>query len=211
MSDSGDRSQAGPDNAPGGVLDEAAMHPTEGGSEAAALRAALDLRGHPPAGDGRCRPRGSIGARSPAHLAARIYGFRQAGVREPGRHFGIAYLQSPGVGKLHPVCGSTERTPRRARYPSASWRKPESGGELATSGPDTVHQGHQQMVYPGIYHINAVDTVTQWQVVGCVETICENRLVPVLESMLHQFPFRILSFHCDNGSEFINQRVRQRC
>jgi hypothetical protein len=73
---------------------------------------------------------------------------------------------------------------------------------------DTVHQGHHDG-RPGIYHINAVDTVTQWQVVGCVETICENRLVPVLESMLHQFPFRILSFHCDNGSEFINQRVAE--
>ena len=34
---------------------------------------------------------------------------------------------------------------------------------------------------------HAVDTVTQWQVVGCVETICENHLVPVLENMLHQF------------------------
>ena len=49
--------------------------------------------------------------------------------------------------------------------------------------------------------------MTQWQVVGCVETISENYLVPVLESILHQFPFRILGFHCDNGSEFINQKV----
>src|ERR1022692_982919 len=61
---------------------------------------------------------------------------------------------------------------------------------------------------PGVF-INAVDTVTQWQVVGCVETISENHLVPVLESMLHQFPFRILGFHCDNGSEFINQKVAE--
>src|SRR6202049_2448940 len=46
--------------------------------------------------------------------------------------------------------------------------------------------------HPGLYHINAVDTVTQWQVVGCVETISERHLIPVLEAMLHQFPFRIL-------------------
>jgi hypothetical protein len=26
--------------------------------------------------------------------------------------------------------------------------------------------------------------------------------------MLHQFPFRILGFHCDNGSEFINHSVK---
>lgn len=44
---------------------------------------------------------------------------------------------------------------------------------------------------------------------GCVETFSENHLVPVLECMLHQFPFRVLGFHCDNGSEFINERVAQ--
>ncbi len=40
-----------------------------------------------------------------------------------------------------------------------------------------------------------------------METISEQHLVPVLEAMLHQFPFRILGFHCDNGSEFLNYRV----
>ena len=25
--------------------------------------------------------------------------------------------------------------------------------------------------------------------------------------MLHQFPFRLRGFHCDNGSEFLNHRV----
>jgi transposase InsO family protein len=44
-------------------------------------------------------------------------------------------------------------------------------------------------------------------VVGCVETIAERHLLPVLEAMLHQFPFRIRGFHCDNGSEFINRAV----
>ena len=71
---------------------------------------------------------------------------------------------------------------------------------------DTVHQGTQDG-HPGLFHINAVDTVTQWQVIGCVETICERDLIPVLEAMLHQFPFRILGFHCDNGSEFLNRKV----
>jgi hypothetical protein len=32
-------------------------------------------------------------------------------------------------------------------------------------------------------------------------------LIPVLEAMLHQFPFRILGFHCDNASEFLNYKV----
>jgi len=71
-----------------------------------------------------------------------------------------------------------------------------------------VHQGNLDG-HPGLYHINAVDTVTQWQVVGCVEAISERYLIPVLEAILHQFPFRILGFHCDNGSEFLNHTVAQ--
>jgi hypothetical protein len=46
-------------------------------------------------------------------------------------------------------------------------------------------------------------------VVGCLATLCERDLIPVLEAMLHQFPFRILGFHCDNGSEFLNHKVAQ--
>ncbi len=51
--------------------------------------------------------------------------------------------------------------------------------------------------------------MTQWQIVGCVETIAERHLQPVLEAMLHQFPFQIRGFHCDNGSEFLNYAVAQ--
>jgi hypothetical protein len=60
-----------------------------------------------------------------------------------------------------------------------------------------------------VYHINAVDTVTQWQVVGCASKISEAFLMPVLEAILHQFPFMILGLHADNGSEFINYRVAE--
>jgi hypothetical protein len=87
-------------------------------------------------------------------------------------------------------------------------RQPDPQGQPGYLRVDTVHQG-QHDGKPGVYHINAVDTVTQWQVVGGVETICERDLIPVLEAMLHQFPFRILGFHCDNGSEFLNQKVVQ--
>jgi hypothetical protein len=47
-----------------------------------------------------------------------------------------------------------------------------------------------------VYHINAVDEVTQWQVVACVPRISDAWLRPVLEAMLKQFPFHIsrLSF-----------------
>ena len=59
-----------------------------------------------------------------------------------------------------------------------------------------------------VYHINAVDEVTQWEVVGAVAQIGEGAwLKPLLEAMLDQFPFKILGFHSDNGSEYINYVV----
>jgi len=73
---------------------------------------------------------------------------------------------------------------------------------------DSVHQGDWDGI-KGLYHINAVDCVTQWQVVASVQTIAENHLLPVIEQMLAQFPFEILGFHADNGSEYVNHRVAQ--
>ncbi len=85
-------------------------------------------------------------------------------------------------------------------------RRPDPQGRPGFLRVDTVHQGDWEGA-KGVYHINAVDTVTQWQVVGCVSKISEQFLLPVLEAILHQFPFRILGFHADNGSEFINHTV----
>ena len=88
----------------------------------------------------------------------------------------------------------------------AERRRPEPQGRPGFLRVDTVHQGDWDGT-KGVYHINAVDTVTQWQAVGCVSKISEQYLLPVLEALLHQFPFRILGFHTDNGSEFINYKV----
>ena len=59
----------------------------------------------------------------------------------------------------------------------------------------------------GVYHINAVDEVTQFEVVVSVEKISEYYLIPALEHLLASFPFVIRGFHADNGSEYINRRV----
>lgn len=45
------------------------------------------------------------------------------------------------------------------------------------------------------------------QVVATVQTISEAHLLPVIEQMLEQFPFAIMGFHADNGSEYVNHRV----
>ena len=67
-------------------------------------------------------------------------------------------------------------------------------------------QGDQDGV-KGVYHINAVDCVTQWELVATCEKISEAYLLPVIETLLAGFPFRILGFHADNGSEYINHKV----
>jgi hypothetical protein len=85
-------------------------------------------------------------------------------------------------------------------------RQPEPKGRPGYLRVDTVHQG-QHDGRPGVYHVNSVDTVTQWQVIGCTETISEQHLIPVLEAILHQYPFRIVGFHCDNGTEYLNYTV----
>jgi transposase InsO family protein len=72
---------------------------------------------------------------------------------------------------------------------------------------DTVHQGDEVEGGKGVYHINALDEVTQWEIVAATPYISEAWLEPLLAAMLEQFPFRIHGFHSDNGSEFINHTV----
>lgn len=87
-------------------------------------------------------------------------------------------------------------------------RKPEPNAQPGFLRIDTVHQGDGPEG-KGIYHINAVDEVTQWEVVLATPRISEAWLMPLLKSILEQFPFVILNFHSDNGSEFINKTVAQ--
>ena len=101
---------------------------------------------------------------------------------------------------------STYQPTRPTVIPIGERRKPRPGGRPGYVRIDTVHQGDQDGV-KGLYHINAVDEVTQWEVVAATPFIAEMWLIPVLEAMLEQFPFVIRGFHSDNGSEFINYNV----
>jgi transposase InsO family protein len=84
--------------------------------------------------------------------------------------------------------------------------RPDPKGQPGYIRIDTVHQGALNG-QKGVYHVNAVDEVTQWEIVASVERISEAHLVPVLESMLVQFAFIIRGFHSDNGSEFVNKTL----
>lgn len=89
------------------------------------------------------------------------------------------------------------------KIPIGHRRKPLPNGQPGFIRIDTVHQGDQGKV-KGVYHINAVDEVTQMEFVCSVEKITEEFMVPAVEKMLMYFPFKIQGFHSDNGSEYIN-------
>ncbi len=85
-------------------------------------------------------------------------------------------------------------------------RAPAPDGRPGFIRIDSVHQGDQDGT-KGVYHVNAVDCVTQWELVATCEKISEAYLLPVIETLLAGFPFAILGFHADNGSEYINHKV----
>lgn len=87
-------------------------------------------------------------------------------------------------------------------------RKPMPENKPGYLRVDTVHQGDLDKV-KGVYHIDIVDEVTQFQLVLAVEKISERFLVPALEILLDSFPFKILGFHSDNGGEYINYTVAE--
>lgn len=92
------------------------------------------------------------------------------------------------------------------KVPIGERRKPEPSGKPGYLCVDTVHQGDKDGK-KGVYHINMVDMVTQYEFVGAVEAISENFMTPILIGLLKQFPFAIIEFHSDNGSEYINRTV----
>lgn len=101
--------------------------------------------------------------------------------------------------------GSVDKT-RPVKVNIGERRKPRPAGHPGFLRIDSVHQGDLDGI-KGLYHINLVDEVTQFQFVGCVERISERFLLPVLEALIRAFPFTIHGFHADNGSEYINHQV----
>lgn len=123
-------------------------------------------------------------------------------------------LASISVSHLYNLRQQTHYRQRRLHYvrtrPTAvsigERRPPDPQGQPGYLRLDTVHQGDPPGAH-GVYHINAVDQVTQWQIVSATARISQAWLEPVLAALLRQFPFRIRGFHSDNGSEFINRTV----
>lgn len=123
-------------------------------------------------------------------------------------------LAEISVAHLYNLRHSVTYTRRRVHYEKTrpvrnsigERRKPQPNGQPGYLRIDTVHQGDLNR-QKGVYHINATDEVTQFEFVFTVEKISERYLIPVLEALLDSFPFVLINFHADNGSEYINKRV----
>jgi len=97
---------------------------------------------------------------------------------------------------------------RAVMIPIGERRAPAPNNQPGYLRVDSVHQGDQDGL-KGVYHINTVDCVTQYEGVATCERISEAFLIPVLEALLQSFPFLIKGFHSDNGSEYINRHVAE--
>ncbi|MGH8190763.1 MAG: DDE-type integrase/transposase/recombinase [Rhodanobacteraceae bacterium] len=124
-----------------------------------------------------------------AHISvAHLYNLRaSAGYRRQRGHYEPTRSRSITIGKR---------------------RRPQPNGQPGYLRVDSVHQGDFDGI-KGLYVINMVDAVTQFEVVAAVPRISEAFLVPILRKAMDTFPFVLHGFHSDNGSEYINHRVAE--
>jgi hypothetical protein len=92
------------------------------------------------------------------------------------------------------------------QVPIGTRKKPEPNGKPGYIRVDTVHQGDQDGE-KGVYHVNLVDEIAQWEIIIAVPEISESFLEEALMIVLDLFPFHLENFHSDNGSEYINKTV----
>ena len=118
----------------------------------------------------------------------------------------VAHLYNLRKSKVYTRCRYTYTKTKPKASTIGKRRKPCPYGQPGYLRIDSVHQGDLDG-RKGLYHINAVDEVTQMEVAACVEKISERFLIPALEQMFEFLPFVILGFHSDNGSEYVNKTV----
>lgn len=151
---------------------------------------------------------GTMSGPATAHLLQRAFSHYGDGRYERLSQLSVSHLYNLRASPLYQRRRVLHTKTRPTNNSIAIRRAPAPEGRAGFIRIDSVHQGDLDGV-KGVYYINAVDCVTQWQVVACCEQISEAFLLPVIEQMLQSFPFTVLGFHADNGSEYINHRVAQ--
>jgi len=120
----------------------------------------------------------------------------------------VSHIYNLRKSKVYQRCRRKFTKTQATRVSIGERCKPQPNGEPGHLRVDSVHQGDMDG-NKSVYHINATDEVTQWEIVVTVERISEQFMLPALRSLLEQFPFLIKGFHADNGSEYINRKVAE--
>ena len=124
------------------------------------------------------------------------------------RNISISHLYRLRITDRHKFRAKTFSKTNPTKVSIGERRKPEPNGKPGYLCVDTVHQGDKDGE-KGAYHINLVDMVTQNEFVGSVEAISEKYMKKILSDLLLKFPYTIIEFHADNGSEYINKIVAE--
>jgi len=124
------------------------------------------------------------------------------------KNISIAHLYRLRTVDVYKSSALTFEKTNPTKVPIGERRRPEPNGKPGYLCIDSVHQGDRDGS-KGIYHINIIDAVTQLEFVGAVEAISEKFMKEMLSGLLKQFPFTVIEFHSDNGSEYINKVVAE--
>lgn len=152
------------------------------------------------------RSHGNLSGPATKHILQREYAEYGQAAYQRIAQISVAQIYRLRNSEAYRKRNTTYQPTRPTPIPIGERRKPRPQGRPGYLRIDTVHQGDRDGV-KGLYHINVVDEVTQWEIVAAVPQISERWLIPVLQQILEQFPFVIRGFHSDNGSEFINYTV----
>jgi hypothetical protein len=118
----------------------------------------------------------------------------------------VAHLYRLRGEKRYREYSTTYDKTKPVQVPIGERKKPQPNGIPGFLRTDSVHQGDCNGK-KGVYHINSVDEVTQWQIPLAVENLKEACVEPALDEAFLLFPFITHNFHSDNGSEYINEVV----
>lgn len=124
------------------------------------------------------------------------------------RDISVAHLYRLRGVRRYRDCSTTYYKTKSVQVPIGERKKPQPNGIPGFLRTDSVHQGDCNGK-KGVYHINNVDEITQWQVPLAVENLQEACVEPALDEAFTLYPFPIINFHSDNGSEYINEVVRE--
>lgn len=152
------------------------------------------------------RAHGYLSAGATKHLFERAYTIYKQEAYERLRGISVSHIYNLRKSEFYQRQQRHIKKTHSKRVLIGERRKPSPEGRPGFLRIDTVHQGDRGK-QKGVYHINATDEVTQFEAIISVEKISERYLIPVLEELLDFFPFKIINFHSDNGSEYINHTV----